>query len=425
MRLNYGPRLKRFAMRPPELDAKINLPIGSVRSGKTWSLHPKAIYLCDYPVGGRKIFTGVSKDNIYRNVLTDLFGLIGKENYDYNRQSGDLRLFNSQWSVIGAKDEGSEKYLRGSTVGAAICDEVVLMPQNFWQMLLSRMSPPGARLYGSSNPDTPGHWLYTDYLTNEELIRHGDLWWDTYTMDDNPNLTPEYVASQKRLYTGHFYKRFILGLWISGAGSIYADAWSEDTFYDDSSRPVSLYGTGGYADHLIGVDYGTHNPCVFLDTIDDGRTAWFDREFYWDSVKRMRQKTDSEYADDMVKFIHESRVPAKPKVVVDPSAASFKVELLNRNIWVTDANNDVIEGIRKTSSALAQKKIRVRKSVPGDDGPHYQGCPNTAQEMPSYAWNDKKAKAGTEEPIKARDHGCDAVRYVAMEVFDAPWRLAS
>ena len=55
--LNYGPRMERFAMRPPEQDAKINLLVGSVRSGKTWGLHAKILSLCEYKVQGRRLLT--------------------------------------------------------------------------------------------------------------------------------------------------------------------------------------------------------------------------------------------------------------------------------------------------------------------------------------------------------------------------------
>src|SRR5262245_40053132 len=117
---NFGPRAMRFAMRPPELDSRINILEGAVRSGKTWCLHPKAIYCCGYPVGGRKIITGISKATIYNNVLNDLFNILGPKNCAYSRDTGQLRICDSEWLVIGAKDEGSEKYIRGLTVGVAL-----------------------------------------------------------------------------------------------------------------------------------------------------------------------------------------------------------------------------------------------------------------------------------------------------------------
>lgn len=414
-KLNYGPRMEKFAMRPPELDAKINGLVGSVRSGKTWGLHSKILYLCEYPVAGRKLLTGVSKSSIKTNVLSDLFDLIGKNAYHYNSQSGELRLFNSDWLVYGAHDEGSEKYLRGATIGAAVCDETVLMPQSYFQMLLTRLSPPGARMYFSTNADNSEHWLKKQYLDNDELIRDRILWWDTYTMDDNPNLDQSYIAAQKKLYTGVFYDRMILGLWNMASGAVYAGAWGDWTLYDDVTRPVSLYGNARLTEHIIAIDYGTTNPCVFLDAIDDGTTVWVDNEYYFDSAKALTQKTDAEYAADLERFIQESNCKGPARIIIDPSAASFKTELSRRGLFVTDASNEVLDGIRRTSSALKQRKIRY----------HRKRCPNSQREHVSYAWNPKQARVGVEEPLKVADHTCDAGRYLVNYVFGNEWRLAA
>jgi PBSX family phage terminase large subunit len=407
--INYGRRAERFAMQPPEEDCPINILEGAVRSGKTWSLIPKIFYACDYKIGGRKIITGVSKQSVYNNVLLDVFDWVGPENYNYNHSTGKLRLFDTEWLVIGAKDEGSERYLRGITVGIAICDELSLMPQSFFQMLLTRMSPQGARLYGTTNPDSPYHWLQTDYLDNEELKRNRTLWTDHFTMSDNPNLSPEFVAAQSRMYTGFFYKRFIQGLWVLAEGSIYRDSWSDDLLYDQKDQPIGLQGAGGFHQRIIAVDYGTTNPMVFLDIYDDGKICWVTREYYWDSVAESRQKTDAEYADDLLQFIGPDR---NAKVIVDPSAASFKAEMVKRGIWHQDADNDVNEGIRLTSMALNQRMLRFCRETTA----------KTVQEMQSYAWDAKAVQHGEEKPLKAHDHGPDALRYfVKSEV--SSWRL--
>jgi PBSX family phage terminase large subunit len=401
-------------MRPPELDAKINILVGSVRSGKTFALHSKILYLCDYDVGGRKLLTGVSKSSIKTNVLHDLADLIGPRHYDYNAQSGELRLFDSHWTVIGAKDEGSEKYVRGSTVGAAVCDELTLMPLSFFQTLLTRLSPPGARLYASTNVDVPTHWLKKQYLDNEELIEAGKLWTDVYTMVDNPNLNAEYVEDQKKLYTGAFYQRAILAKWSMSEGACYAEAWGPWTMYD--AAPVGLYGAGGHDQHLIGVDYGTVNPMVFLDCGDDGKTLWFDNEWYWDSKKKHRQKTDQEYVADLKEFIAASNFKrTEPKVLVDPSAASF-IEACRRDgsIWLAECDNTVNDGIRRFASGLQQRKVRFNKR-----------CKESEREFQGYVWDPDAAKRGEEKPLKVDDHTCDAGRYVGNDVFKYDWRLSA
>lgn len=408
--LNYSARAERFAMRPLEKDLPLNILYGAVRSGKTWCLHPKALYACAYPVQGRKIFTGVSKQSVLNNVLTDLFNLVGSKNYSYNHNTGRLKIFDSDWLVIGAKDEGSEKYIRGLTVGLAFCDEISLMPQSFFQMLLTRLSPAGSRLYGTTNPDNPYHWLKVDYLDNEELER--TLWSAHFTMADNPNLTAEYREAQERLYKGVFRKRFIEGLWVIAEGAIYKDSWSDDLVYDRQDEPIGLRGAGGFQQRVIAIDYGTTNPMVFLDIYDDGKLFWVVREYYWDSAVEMRQKTDAEYADDLIAFIGpESRYL---KIIIDPSAASFKAEVNKRGLWCMEADNEVNDGIRIVSMVLNKRLARFCR----------QDASRTIQEMQTYAWDERAAKHGEEKPLKVRDHCPDAFRYFVKN--EVPhWRLES
>ena len=400
--LNYGERLRRFAYRPIELDARINLLDGAVRSGKTWALHPKTLYACRYPVNGWRVITGVSKQTIFNNVLNDLFNLVGPSNYTYNHQSGLLRLCESSWLVMGAKDEGSEKYIRGLTVGVVIGDQIELMPQEFFQMLLTRMSPEGSRFYGTLNPANPLHWLKTEFIDNEKLRNLGMLSYGHYTMDDNPNLSTEYIESQKQLYTGVFYERYILGKWVVAEAAIYRDVLGNACYYTDADRPQALLTS--FAARYIGVDYGTINPCVFLEIFDDGKTLWQEREYYWDSQEKRRQKTDSEYADDFDAFVGRERRGLV--VIADPSAASFKLELVKRGYQVMNGENEVLEGIRRVSVALKAGMYRI----------HARNNPKTLKELEVYSWSEKAAKRGEEEPIKENDHTC----FVAGTLISTP-----
>ena len=129
----------------------------------------KILVLCKYQVAGQRLITGASKATVKANILDDLFEIVGTKNYDYNQQSGEMRLFDTRWRVIGAKDEGSEKYLRGVTAGVVVSDELTLMPKSFVFMLLSRLSPPGARWYSTTNPDNPYHYVKTDLIDNKDL----------------------------------------------------------------------------------------------------------------------------------------------------------------------------------------------------------------------------------------------------------------
>jgi PBSX family phage terminase large subunit len=390
----------------------------------TWALSAKlVIHLCRYKVNGLRILTGVSKDQVYKNVLVDLFEVVGEKNYDYNKQSGELRLYDSHWHVVGAHDEGSVKFIQGNTIGIALCDELLLMPKTFFDMLISRMSSWGARLYASTNSGSPWHWLKTDVLDSKDLT-HGlgkDIWWQTWTMDDNPSLDQRFIEFTKRKYTGVFYSRFILGLWVLAEGAVYRDCLTEENYYTDATRPAALLSQHGHVEHVVALDYGTDLPLAAIDIYDDGDTVWFDREYYYSSREQGRQKTDKEYADDLINgwgahwvgFGNNERL--WPSVIIDPSAASFRAELRSRGVLVIDADNEVLDGIRRVSTMLSRKKIRINKDH----------CPKGIQEMVAYAWPDEsKLDKKEEKPIKKRDHYPDSARYfVKTRIPD--YRIAS
>lgn len=406
----FSPKAARFIKRHPRDDAWINILEGSIRSGKTWALIPKILALCRYDVGGRRLITGVSKQTVYNNVLMDLFAIVGTANYSFNRQTGQLRLFGADWLVMGAKDEGSEKYIRGMTVGVAVCDEVTLMPETFFKMLLGRMSPEGARLYGTTNPDNPFHYLKRDILDNQSMRDRGEVWSEHFGLDDNLSLSEAVKERYRKSFTGFFYLRYIEGKWVVAEGAVYGSCWSDDLLYDIS--PASLRIRGGYVDRFIPLDYGTANATCWYDVIDDGELYWIDDEYYWDSRVTLQQKTDAQYIDDLLAWKRE-RDADSAMVVCDPSAASLKAEMDTRGIWYCDGDNDVLPGIARLSSLMAQKKLRINRK-----------CKRLIQQLQAYSWDDKACKRGEERPIKHEDHGPDAIRVWAFAKVPQ-WRLAA
>lgn len=403
--LPFGAKARNFINTPYAQDARINILHGSVRSSKTACMIPKLLLqILPNAPPGVGLFTGVSKDTIYDNVLNDIFEYVGEGSYDYNRHNGDLILLGRKCKVVGAKDEGSEKYIRGKTVPWAYSDETSLMPEGFFTQLLSRMSLEGAKFYGTTNPEDPLLYLYKDYIANPEKLLSGMVKAIHFELDDNPNLSEEYKSFIRSAYSGVYYQRRVLGLWVVAEGAIYKDCFAdEENTFDDDEAPK------GFKVRWIPCDYGTANPTVFLDGWFDGYTLWFMKEYYWDSAKEGRQKTDSQYADDMVEFVGNDK--RNLNVIIDPSAASFKLELKQRGFFAADAENDAIDienannivlnGIRFTSQMFATNRVKL----------HKRHCAKTIAEIKSYVWDKKKTEGGKEQPLKKNDHGPDAVRY--------------
>ena len=291
---------------------------------------------------------------------------------------------------VGANNEDAESKIRGATCAGALCDEANLYPQSFWNQLMARMSVEGAQCFCTLNPDSPYHWFYTDIILND-AIKNKQRW--HFTLDDNLNLSAEYVESLKQMYTGLFYRRFILGEWCIAEGAIY------DMFNPEIHAKV-LKDIVPFR-YIISCDYGTSTVMTWskIMVLPDG-TFYKVEEYYYDAMKERQQKTDSQFADDFDKFVSDINYNDLFAIYCDPSAASWKAELRYRQYIVQDADNDVINGIRYVSSLLAAKKYLVSPR-----------CTYTIKEYPSYSWDAEAQKIGVDKPVKVHDHTCDADRY--------------
>jgi PBSX family phage terminase large subunit len=319
-----------------------------------------------------------------------------------------LWLFGKQWFCLGAKDEASYKQILGSTVGLAVSDEVVEYPKSFLAQLFMRMSPQGARFYGSTNPGNPYCYLKADVIDNEAFAK--DLEVIHFTLDDNPNIDARTKASIVASQTGVFKLRYINGLWVVAEGSIFRDSWNENlNTCTNKTEPIQLKNAGGFVDRWYSIDPGVDHVQAHLEFYDDGDVIWVTREQRWDSRIQLRQKTDGQYCDDLEEFMGGRGY----QVILPPEAASLRAELNLRGFWVTEADNSVIKGIHTVSTLLSRRKLRINKDE----------CPELAKRVPTYAWDAAAAKRGEEQPLKVEDDDCDALRYGVHGKIPA-WRVS-
>jgi len=375
--------------------ARLNFWEGSVRSGKTISSIVRWLdFVRTAPTNGRLLMVGRTQGTLKRNIIDPILDMVGKDAH-YNRGTGELHLFGRVVDTMGASDERAQEKIRGATIAGAYGDEVTLWPESFFKMLLSRLSVRGAKFFGTTNPDSPYHWLKVEYL---ERARELGIRVFHFTLDDNPNLDPDYVKALKREYTGLWFKRFILGLWVLADGVVF-DMFDEARHVVDVSAILAAQGKDRFDRYFVACDYGTSNPCTFgLYGYNAGKPpVYLVKEYYYDSAKKGRQKTDGEYADDLKVFLGDLRPVA---LYVDPSAASFITELGKRGLNVTPADNDVLNGIRFVGNMLTQAAFLVDK-----------GCTHTIQEFGGYLWDAKAQKRGEDKPLKERDHAMDRNRY--------------
>ena len=377
---------------------------GAIRSGKTVSMSLSFVMWAMQSFNGQNfIMAGKTVGSFRRNVLFLLKLMLRSRGYHVTDRRADNLVeisrgqITNYFYIFGGKDESSQDLVQGITAAGAFFDEVALMPESFVNQATGRCSVTGSKYWFNCNPGGPMHWFKINWIDKCE-DKH--LLYLHFTMDDNLSLSEEIKARYRGLYAGVFYLRYIKGLWAVAEGLIYT-MLSDENLYD--SLPPYIKHT---ASRVIAVDYGTTNPCVFLDTWDDGETIWFEREYRWDSRSEEAQrsgkpqKTDREYADDMVEFMG-SRPEDQCMIIVDPSAASFIAELRSRGWVVKEADNEVLDGIRKVSTMLASGRMRINRNH----------CKGFLAEMQSYVWDDKAIERGEEKPVKQKDHGPDAARY--------------
>jgi PBSX family phage terminase large subunit len=407
---------------------RINLWHGSIRSGKTFaSMLAWLDFVANAPPGAL-LMVGKTKETLERNVLDVLMApdmwAPHPSPVRHTRGSNVATIFGRLVYIVGANDAKAEGRIRGLTLIGAYVDEASLLPSHgYWLQLLGRLSLPGARLFATTNPDTPMHWL-----KKEVIDRAGELALSAwhFVLDDNPSLTEVYKAQIRAENVGVWFKRFILGLWVLAEGAIFDMFEPEvggrhvvaDVPRDAAGRPAMDRWT-------LAIDYGTTNPFVALlmgrgiDETGTGR-LYVAREWRHDSRAARRQLTDSEYSAALRTWV--DGLPADlggpvdiERMIVDPSAASFSAQLW-RDGWhgVRGAENAVADGIRATSSLLAADRLRIVGGPATTATTKGTGCDGLIAEKSGYVWDPKAAERGIEQPLKVADHGPDAERYGVM-----------
>ncbi len=374
-------------------NSRINIWEGSVRSGKTFISLLRFIKEVKNGKDGSYLVISRTYDSFKRNINDLLARMVGA-NSKYSSGKRELNLFGKTVYVVGADDERAETKIRGLTCQGAYVDEISIIPHSVWQMLISRCAMGDAKIFGTTNPDSPFHWLKADFIDNNPDV----LSWQ-FVLDDNPALTKDEKEYLKRQYKGLWYQRFIEGKWVQAEGAIY------DTF--DSKLHVIDFPPGNPEYCIVGVDYGTSNPCAFV-SIGVNRNKfpniWVEEEYYYDSKVHQRQKTDTEYAEDFKAFIKNKPVKA---IYIDPSAASFRLELQKEGVGnLYDAENEVIDGIRLVSKFMNNGTLKFCCCAK-----------NLIDEMQSYVWDAKCQKTGIDKPAKVHDHAIDALRYALYTHF--------
>lgn len=360
---------------------------GAIRSGKTVFMILSFIDDAMRRYNNQRFgICGKTVDSTVKNIIMPYLSLTYSRKYNIRWRRADKTMTVSDgenenvFEIFGGKDEASFMLIQGRTLAGVLFDEVALQPRSFVEQACARCSVDGSKMWFNCNPESPQHWFYKEWIC--DLKRHNAIRL-RFQLEDNPSLSTKIIERYKNQYTGVFYNRYILGEWCIAEGLVYE--FGEDNIVDEIP-------TGG--EYYISIDYGTQNPfsaglwCVL------GDKATRIKEYYYNGRAKGVQRTDEEYCDDIEELAKGYDIR---KVVVDPSASSFIASLRKRGFYIRKANNDVLDGIRKTAVYLKNGNVKIHRS-----------CVDSIAEFGLYRWNDK---ATNDTVVKENDHAMDDIRY--------------
>ena len=237
--------------------ADINIASGSVRSGKTfgqiWKLF-LFLQSVDCIEQVSLLFVGKTGGTLDKNIIEDFLNLMEKlgrlDDFNYIK-APDRKIYYKPKKLhihfVGGNDEGSESKIRGMTIQALFGDELTLLPQSFINQCFARMSAGIKRAWFTTNPDSPAHWFYSEYIMNPDL----DIKMFYFTLTDNPSLDAKYKKQVSSIYKVSDYDRFILGKWVADKDSMVFPE-----FLEKEDKLVFALDRPKYCNKLVGMDVG-------------------------------------------------------------------------------------------------------------------------------------------------------------------------
>ncbi len=381
---------------------------GAIRSGKTVSMALSFVVWAMFRFNGQNFgMCGKTIGSFRRNVVFWLKIMLRTRGYQVHDSRADNLLI-VRWKdkinyfyIFGGKDERSQDLIQGITLAGIFFDEVALMPESFVKQGTGRCSVDGSKFWFNCNPEGPMHWFKIEWI--DKAIEK-NLIYLHFTMDDNLSLSENIKERYRSMYSGVFFKRFILGLWVLAEGIIY-DMFNRDVHVvTDENLKKEIIENGRL--WYIANDYGTGTVFVLGLFCIYKNTRYLVKSFYWDAKAQMKQKTDGEYCEDLKKLMEFIKPRQVQAIIIPDDALSFIAECHKQSIRPIRVYKrlpgSVIKRIRIQANALASGKYFILNDATNEP---------VIDEYSSYVWDSKAQERGEDAPLKQNDHGKDMEGY--------------
>ena len=334
---------------------------GAIRSGKTVSMaFSYVIWAMSSYDRYNFAMCGKTIASLRRNVLGTLKNQLRARGYTATERRADNLLVVTKgdkanmFYIFGGKDESSQDLIQGITLAGVLFDEVALMPESFVNQATARCSVEGSKFWFNCNPGSVTHWFYQKWVL---LCRKRKLLYLHFTMEDNLTLSEETKARYRSMYTGVFYKRYILGLWCVAEGLIYLQfAEDEQRYYIPQDKVPKL----SYIE--IGADVGGNKSNHAY--VASGYTADRDAIYVLKAWSyRATGVTVTQYRENLVKFADSvvKQYGFLDTVWVDNAEAAIVNELDAHSDYHIRGSikGEIIDRIRCADILFSQDRIKI------------------------------------------------------------------
>ncbi|SHI43104.1 PBSX family phage terminase large subunit [Parasporobacterium paucivorans] len=386
---------------------------GSIRSGKTIACICGFLQWSQELYSGESfILAGKSMGALKKNVVKPMLQILEAWNwpYIYIRSGSDahIEVGTNTYYLYGANTEASQDALQGLTAAGAYADEAALFPQSFIDQMIARCSVDGAKIWLNCNPEGPYHYINAEFILK---AKQKGVYHLHFTMDDNLTLSPVKKAFFHNAFTGVFFKRFILGLWVASEGLIYqtfADNVDNYIVDDDwlAANPIQ-YG-------IIGVDFGgTKSAHSFTFT---GFTYGYKEVVTIKEYYRKERINPAQLEADFCDFVRQVQMKYKCYEAYCDSAEQTLISGLEAAVMKNRINIDIKNAIKGSinnriafyNSMMAQMRYKIHKS-----------CTHTREALEGAVYDDKQANKDIRlDDGKMNIDSLDSMEYTTESVQD-------
>lgn len=243
-----------------------NILSGATRSGKTMVSYFLVPLRIKEHYHHNILFCGKTLATLERNVFEEMRKLFGYEHISAVKgdMSGNrmIQMFGKWCYVVGANDERAITKIQGIGLGYAYCDELTTFPENFFQMLKSRLDCDNAKCDATCNPESPSHFV-KKHIDNDKENTYNEH----FTIYDNTKLSPKFVSDLENEYRGTIYfERWILGNWVKTEGLVYP-LFRREKHYLTPEEFSKRYGLHRIRYCIIGGDGANTNDATTLQPL--------------------------------------------------------------------------------------------------------------------------------------------------------------